>query len=223
MAVITIEYQMGCGGRAIGQMLAQRLGFGYVDREIVQGVAQQLQIGEAAAEEHDERVAGVLGRALASLRASGEMTWTAAPSMPAALIDETVYHTTTCNILEAAARGDRVVIVGHAASFALARWPGALHIGLYASREQRVATVMERLGVNRAEAVSQVTQSDHGRARYIKRFYGANWLDAEHYHLMIDTELWTPERVVDLIVGAWGVSTVGSGDAAQMSAAADGE
>ena len=208
MAIITIEYQMGCGGRAIGQMLAQRLGFSYVDREIVQGVARQLQIGESAAEQQDERAAGLLGRALASLRASGELTWTAAPSMPPALIDDTVYQTTTCNIIEAAARGDRVVIVGHAAGFALADWPGALHVGLYASREQRVATVMQRLGVDRTEALRQVTESDHGRARYIKRFYNANWLDAEHYHLMVDTELWTPERVADLILSAWQASTV---------------
>ena len=218
MAVITIEYQMGCGGRDIGRLLAERLGFSYMDREIVQDVARELQITEDSAEEHDERVGGVLERALSLLRVPGELTWVA-PSgdNDLATIDENIYHRTTCQVIEAAARRDQMVIVGHGASFALAGWPAMMHIGLYAPLDQRVETVMRRLQLDQAHAQRRVSDSDHERARYIKRFYQANWHDADHYHLLIDTAIFAPERVVDLIVQAWRMSSVGSGRAASAA------
>jgi cytidylate kinase len=210
MAVLTIEYQMGCGGRDIGRMLAGRLNLDYVDREIVKGVAQELHIQEDTVDLHDERVAGMLERALRLLSVPGEMTWMAPlRENSLAAIDETVYHTTTCRVIEAAARRDRVVIVGHGASFALAGWPGVMHVGLHAPADKRIATVMERLQLDREAAQHRVTQSDLDRARYIKRFYQANWRDADHYHLMIDTTFLGPDRVVELIATAWGAGDFG--------------
>ncbi len=208
MAVITIEYQIGCGGRDIARALAERLGFSYVDREIVQDVARNLHIDEAAAELHDERVSGVLGRVLDIMRMTGELTWVAPQRDPGfTLLDEVTYHGTTCRVIEAAARRDQVVIVGHGATFTLADWPGVMHVGLYAPLEQRVETVMGRLQVDHAEAHRRVNESDHDRARYIKRFYHANWHDADHYHLMLDTAMFSPEHVVDLIMQAWRVGS----------------
>lgn len=211
MAAITIEYQMGCGGHAIGRLLTERLGFAYVDREIVQGVARELRIEEQAAELHDERVAGVLERALTLLQVPGQLGWLP-PSGDNQFtpIDDHIYHCTTCQVIEVAARRDQVVIVGHGASFALAGWTGVMHIGLYAPLEQRVQTVMQRLQIDHAQAQRRVTDSDHNRARYIKRFYQANWHDAEHYHLMIDTAIFSPEQVVELITQAWRASSLGA-------------
>lgn len=204
MAVITIEYLMGCGGRAIGRMLAEQLQLGYIDREIVQGVARELQIGEETAELHDQRVAGVLERALTMLSVPGALTWMAPPHPDdLAVLDETVYHTTTRQLIEAAARQGQVVIVGHGASFALADWPGVMHIGLHAPHAHRVATIMARLTLDREQALRRMLQSDQDRARYIKRFYHAQWRDADHYHLMVNTAIVAPERVASLIERAW--------------------
>jgi len=61
-------------------------------------------IRSTAQEEHDERVGGVLERALSLLRVPGELTWVA-PSgdNDLATIDENIYHRTTCQVIEAAA------------------------------------------------------------------------------------------------------------------------
>src|SRR5918912_3368691 len=101
MTVITIEYQMGCGGRDIGRQLADRLNLNYVDREIVKGVAGELHISEDFADMHDERVEGVLGRTLSLLSLSGDVTFIAPPrSNDMLMIDETVYHNTTCRVIK---------------------------------------------------------------------------------------------------------------------------
>ncbi|MBX0326659.1 cytidylate kinase-like family protein [Oscillochloris sp. ZM17-4] len=210
MTVITIEYQMGCGGRDIARKLAELLGFSYVDREIVRDVAHELHIAEDMADAHDERMAGLLDRAMTMLWAAGELAGGAASAEVApAPIDDTLYHQVTCQVIEAAARRSKVIIVGHGASFALAGWPGVMHVGLYAPMERRVTTIMGRLKVSQAEAERRITQRDHDRARYIKQFYNANWREADHYHLMIDTAQLTPEQVVALIAQAWRTSALG--------------
>ncbi|NNJ09223.1 cytidylate kinase-like family protein [Chloroflexales bacterium ZM16-3] len=213
MTVITIEYQMGCGGRDIARKLAEQLGFSYVDREIVRDVAHELHIAEDMADEHDERMAGLLDRAITMLWAAGELAGGAASSeVVPAPIDDTLYHQVTCQVITAAARRDKVIIVGHGASFALAGWPGVMHVGLYAPLERRVTTIMGRMKVNRAEAERRITQRDNDRARYIKQFYNANWREADHYHLMIDTAQLTPEQVVELIAQAWRTSALSADD-----------
>ena len=210
MAAMTIEYQMGCGGRDIARTLAEKLGFSYMDREIVQGVANELHIQEDNVEWHDERVAGLVERTLSLLRIPGEMAWMAPPDTTTLdMIDENIYHRTTCQVIEAAARRDKVIIVGHGSSFALANWPGIMHLGLYAPLEHRVKTIMKRMSLNHDEAKQRIIQRDQERARYNKRFHHVNWHEADHYHLMIDTSIFAPEQVVNLVVQAWNTSSFG--------------
>jgi len=206
MTVITIEYQMGCGGRDIGHMLARHMQLTYMDREIVQGVAQELHISEDAAEQHDERVEGALMRMLTLLSLSGDMAWMTHEDQAGAIVDEQVYHSTTTRVIRAAAERDQVVIVGHGAGFALARHPGVLRVGLYAPAEQRIATVMARNQIDRAAAQQRITQSDQERCRYIKRFYQTNWREPDHYDLMLNSALFPAEQVAELIAWTWQTS-----------------
>lgn len=211
MAVITIEYQMGCGGRDIARTLAEQLGFSYTDREIVKEVARQLHTQEDAVDLHDERVAGIVERTLSLLRIPGELTWVMPSDMPEMdMIDENIYHRTTCQVIEASARQDKAVIAGHGSSFALAGWPGIMHICLYAAPEHRVQTIMKRFSIGQAEALHRVNQRDQEQARYNKRFHHVNWHEARHYHLMIDTSIFVPSQVVDLVIQAWQTSSFGA-------------
>lgn len=208
MTVITIEYQMGCGGRDIARLLAAELGLSYVDREIVKNVAHELHVAEAEADEHDERLAGLLERSMTMFWTAGELMGgvMSAENVLAALGD-TAYHDTTREVIAAAARRNDVVIVGHGASFALAGWHGVMHVGLYAPLERRVATIMKRMQVGQAEARRRIAEREEARARYIKQFYHANWREADHYHLMLDTSHFAPEQVMALIAQAWHGST----------------
>ncbi len=44
MAVITISRQVGAGGVTLGQRLAKRLGYRYVDNEIIEQVAEKVRV-----------------------------------------------------------------------------------------------------------------------------------------------------------------------------------
>ena len=54
MAVITISSQFGAGGPTVGSQLAKRLGWEYVDKQIIHRIALDLKIPDAEVEEFDE-------------------------------------------------------------------------------------------------------------------------------------------------------------------------
>src|SRR6478672_8516126 len=67
MAVITISHQIGSCGREIGQKVAQLMGYPYVDREIVEGVAARLGVTEDEASDHDEKTDSLISQIIGSL------------------------------------------------------------------------------------------------------------------------------------------------------------
>jgi len=66
MPVITFSGTLGSGAREIAQLVAQRLGLDYVDREILARTAQSLGVSVAAVEQRDERPV-TLGERVASM------------------------------------------------------------------------------------------------------------------------------------------------------------
>ena len=53
--VVTLGRQFGCGAREIGQMVAQMLGIGYYDKEILLEAAKSSGVEPAIFEASDER------------------------------------------------------------------------------------------------------------------------------------------------------------------------
>ncbi len=54
--VITIARQLGSGGSYIGQQVARRLGYAYIDRQILQLAAKELDVEESEIENRDGRL-----------------------------------------------------------------------------------------------------------------------------------------------------------------------
>src|SRR5436853_720076 len=163
--VVCVSHTTGSGGDEIGKRVAEQLGYLYVDEEIVARAAAQgeLEPGEVADEERRKSFAS---RVLETLAEGGGDAWTLAatagmeyvrPADVRALIRETVVQT--------AARGN-VVIVAHAASYALN--PGARTLRVFvtsspATREERVG---ETDGLDRGQAARAVKDSAASRSDY---------------------------------------------------------
>ena len=100
-------------------------------------------------------------------------------------------------IEEAAAQGD-VVIVAHAASYALAGRDGVLRVLLIASEAARAG----RLGGDLDEARKEIERSDKSRADYLKRFYDVDEEEATHYDLVVNTDLLSAEQAAAVVAAA---------------------
>jgi cytidylate kinase len=201
MAVITVAYQVGSQGRTIGQQLADRLGLDYVDREIVQGVAERLHVSEEAASQWDERVERLVTRLLTVLGSARQSTYPVYVPASEPILNEQVYFETMRAVIEAAGATNHVLIVGHGANFVLGDRPGVLHLFLYTARERRIETFAAREQVSRAEAERLVDRNDHDRALYVKRFYRRDWRDPTSYHMMVNTAMLPLPQIVDLLDG----------------------
>ena len=90
-------------------------------------------------------------------------------------------------IEEVAARGN-VVVVAHAASFALAGREDTLRVLVTASPETRAG---------RYEG--SIKDSDAARADYLRRFYGVEHELPTHYDLVLNTDVVSVEKAAELI------------------------
>jgi cytidylate kinase len=198
--VVCVSHATGSGGEEIGKQVAQQLGYLYVDEEIVARAAAQggLEPRDIADEEHRRSFAG---RVLEVLAEGGGDAWTfgvgAAAAMeslrPAdirALIRETVVQT--------AARG-RVVIVAHAASYAVEPDPAKLRVFVTASPTTRAQRVSAQDTLDESQAVRMVKEADAGRRDYLKRFYGVDRESPTDYDLVINTDVLSTAQAADII------------------------
>lgn len=54
MAIVTVSYEMGAGGSEIGHAVAERLGYRFVDQELISEAARRYGVLEEKLNERDE-------------------------------------------------------------------------------------------------------------------------------------------------------------------------
>lgn len=221
MPVITVSGTLGSGAREIAQAVAEKLGLGYVDHEILVEAARQLGVSVAAVESRDERPS-TMGERLASVMrtlmersaAAGaadplaggglEMvlarTYGEAAELPetGSLTDESYLKTLASVIREVAARGD-VVILGRGSQAILQEDPDTLHVWVAAPKQHRIAHLVEREGMAPDAAEKRIKESDHNRQAFHRRYFKIDADDARLYDLVINARRVSTPLAVKLI------------------------
>jgi hypothetical protein len=201
-SVLCVSHTTGSSGDEIGKLVSERLGYLYLDEDIVAWAAAEggLEPRDVADEERRRSFAS---RCLETISKGGGDGWALAaahgmeipqPADIRALIRET--------ILQTAARGN-VVIVSHAASYAIGRRPDSLRVFVTASpktREERV----EAAAAAGEEAVGArvIKDSDAGRRDYLKRFYSVDFESPTDYDLVVNTDQLSTEQAAEIVLRA---------------------
>src|ERR1700694_3736976 len=139
MPVITIGRQFGAGGRTVAEMLAGRLKVDVLDSQLINSVAQRLQLPKEEVEAEDEQPGSLLHRLLMALGSARRdpmtppetTTWTP-PNVDPVFDTRRAVLEITQHVIQEAARAGNVVIVGRGGAYLLSDFPGALHIFLRA-------------------------------------------------------------------------------------------
>ena len=199
-SVVCVSHATGSGGEEIGKQVAERLGYLYLDEEIVARAAAQcgLETRDIADEEQRRSFARRVLEVLAEGGGDAWMLGTGAaaamesvrPADIRALIRETVAQT--------AARG-RVVIVAHAASYAIEPSAASLRVLVTASPKTRARRVATKEAVGEAQAVRTIKDADAARRDYLKRFYGVDRETPTDYDLVINTDVFSTEQAADIV------------------------
>jgi cytidylate kinase len=195
MPVITVGRQFGAGGATVGRMLADRLHADFLDSNLIDEVAHRLQVPKEEVEAEDEHPGSLLARLLVALgSASSEplippeaTAWTPPNAAPTFDTRKAVL-TITQHVIQEAARGGNVVIVGRGGAYILRDFPGALHVFLRASEAVRVKAIMQRFNItSEDEAKRRLKQTDENWTSYIRQVYGHDRNHPAHYDMVLDT------------------------------------
>jgi cytidylate kinase len=203
MSVITISRQYGSGGSDIAKLVAERLGWTLIDNEFVHQVAARAGLSPEEVQRAEERVPSVIERLARALAVSAPEMFAAAADPAAATLpaEDQIVHQTQAVIAEAVGQGD-VVMVGRGAQAYLAERSNTLHVYVVAPREQRLASIMRRLGLAQKDAEKALDDTDHGRRRYVKENYGRQWDDPVNYDLVVNTGRFGFDEAAGLILEA---------------------
>jgi cytidylate kinase len=201
--VVCISHATGSGGEEVGRLVADQLGFLYVDDEIVARAAAKAGVGPGEVADAERR-RSLIVRALDAIAQGGGETWTiGAVGLPPTGGGELGRYDLLALIREAieqaAARGN-VVIVAHAASHVVARSPETLRVLVTASPDTRAERVAELQGIDAGEARRKVKEADAGRRDYLKSFHGVDQEAPTHYDLVLNTDVLPIEEVARVVL-----------------------
>lgn len=207
--LVTVSREMGSGGSYIGSRVAEILGYGFVDREILHHAAESIGASEESLEVVDERRPSLAERIATWISAGFEdVSGLREPLVlpregyPALLPTEGDYlHLMQSVIRELAGRGN-MVIVGRGAQLVLRDREDALHVHITAPFELRVQRISVREGISLEAATKRVRESDKNRSGYVRTFYQADWRSPGLYALIINTGKMELEEAVALVVEA---------------------
>ena len=202
MPVITITRQYGSLGDEIGRDVAERLGLRFVDHDVIAEVARRLGVPAAQLDEMDERRGRLVTDLVKTMRQLYPATRLPESVEGGPDLDEAAYLQVIRQVIWEVARGDDAVIVGRGSPFILPKHPDVLHVLVVAPADVRVERIMAQEGLDQARALHQLRDVDASRGRYIRHFYRTNWLDFDHYDLVINTGHFTQVRATDIIATA---------------------
>lgn len=206
--VVTIARQCGSGGSEIGRLLARRANLQYLDHEIIDEVARRSGVAVEQIENQDEQTSGPLGYMLEALNTNtpfnlnySKLLQRSAPNAPTLSREHAYFQLTQRVVLEMASAGD-AVIIGRGSQFLLRGLPRVLHVYVFAPLPRRIENVQHHFHLTRSQAIDFIERRDSETENYLRHYYGSPGTQAELYHLLINTGLFSFETAADLIVQA---------------------
>jgi cytidylate kinase len=187
MAIVTISHEIGAGGPEIGQQLAERLGYRYVDHELISNAAQRYGLLEEKLSHLDESKPSLFERFDAETRR---------------------YITVIQTALYEFAEQDRGVLMGRGGQWLLRGIPHVLRVRVMAPFDVRVRRLTKKLAgpmgeqTNPRTVTELVRRDDSEKAGRMRYLYEVDVVDPAMYDLLINTEKLSIAAAVELVIAA---------------------
>ncbi len=197
--VITITRQMASGGVYIGRRVARRLGYKYVDREILEKAAEQLDADRASLAAVEERCSGFLDNLVKGFTfGTPEAAFVAPSGRP--VYDREVFDTESC-VIKGLADRYNCVVVGHAAFFVLRGRRNILNVLIHAPEDFRIRRLQDFRKISADRARTEIRKADNQQDKFIRTMTKLGWEDARNYHLSVNSQAAGFENVENMIIG----------------------
>ena len=201
--VITINRELGSGGRTVGRLLAEKLGVPFYDKAVIKALQEKyhLSVGEI------ERLKGCKHSWWADVERilkidAGMSMEYYMPQMgdaPDLLTTDEMFKTETL-ILQNLAAEKSCVVAGRSGFHVFRDHPNHLSILIQASMESRVERVARKQDMTADEARKTIERVDKMRENYVKKYTGTSRYDTRNYQLVIAADGKTEEQIADTIM-----------------------
>lgn len=187
--VVTIGRQFGSMGRPIAKKVAETLGIGYYDRDIVEEVSKRMHLPINVISNEEEE-AGRFGKMIFPLgRGTTEL-------------QDHIFAVQEC-VLHDFADKEPCILVGRCADYVMRGRKNLLRIYICAPFEDRIKNCINYFHMSEKEAEKMCKEVDKARIAYHKRYAGYSPLNTEAVDLMINSATYgideTAQILVDLI------------------------
>ena len=196
--VITINREVGTGGRTVGRKLAEKLGVKYCDKAVIDGLTQKFGLSPERIEE---------------IKAQKKSWWNdinnyyqtlvGSASMPMEVevkLDNASMFETEKQILQNLAAHESCVVAGRTGFMVFREWPNHLNVFIQASMAYRIQRVMRRQKVSEQEARDIIAKMDATREAYIKKYEDTSRYDTRNYQLVISMDDLSEDDAAEIIL-----------------------
>lgn len=198
MAVISISRQFGSGGKTLGDQVAKRLNYHFVDRGIITKVAKEANVSIDWVVAVERETSGHLMQILSRV-VSGDFIQRHLADKKHDF-DEKKYINFLKKVITDIAQEGNVVILGRGSQFILPEEPGIFKILLVAPEEWRINFLIRRYNITRKESETLVNREERKRFSFLYKLDQRPPDDPIHYHMCLDTSRVGLDLAEELVV-----------------------
>ena len=193
--IITINRELGSGGRTVGRKLAEKLGVEYFDKAVINALQERYNLSV-------EQIEHMKGQ---------EQSWWAEFKRKMTFSDseydlnrtdietEDMFRAET-EVLRALAKEQSCVIAGRTACYVFREHPNHLSIFIQASMLSRMDRVAREQNMSKEEARMTIDKVDQMRENYVREFTGTSRYDTRNYQLVLSMDELSEDAAVELIL-----------------------
>lgn len=194
-SIITISREFGSGGRTIGRLVAEKLGYKFYDSEIIDRVIKESGLSREIVEKYDEyathRSSFLYSIAINPANASGD---TYHGSSFASQV-----HIAQIKVINEIANEGKCVIIGRGADYILRDRDDVFNVFIFADVKFKCERVISLYGETDKKIEDRIKEKDTKRRVFYRSFAMREWGVYQNYHMMLDSSAIGLERCVDMI------------------------
>jgi cytidylate kinase len=176
---ITLSREAGTLSSTVAQEVGKRLGWQVYDHELLERIAQEMQVRTALLESVDERRQSWLLESVEAFLATPEKSeW-----LP--LVSASAYVRHLVETILALGLHGECVIVGRGAAFILPA-ETTLRVRLVAPVKNRIATLSRKLAISEKEAARRIRTIDRERTDFVQDHFLKDATDPSQYDLVLN-------------------------------------
>ena len=198
MAVITISRHFGAGGRTLGQMVAEKLNYRFLDDAVIQELSKRIRVTKESVAEMEEIAGGLFSKIVSTMLSRRYMERLAGEN--SGYIDEVIYVEKIKEVITDLARQDSIILLGRGSQFILAERENTFHFLLVADKEQRIKFMQRRYNLSDSKAYQEVLGGEKRRKNVYAKMGCTNFNDPENYHLVLNMSRLSLEQAMKQIV-----------------------